>query len=260
MRINLTNPVNWKSPLNIGLVSWWLGLPQYSGGNTWHDLCRRNNGTLTNGPAWTPDSNGYSRLGYDGTSDYVACDRKTPESAKMSFVVVIRPSTFTLDTISRRVLHQSDGLGNNEISLYVSSAGKIGWYVYTIAYAFNLVSSASIVVGEWTHIACTRSGLTAATYINGALDSTTADSGGVPAATLPLNIGRVGYLGNGRYAGQIAEVRTYSVALSAAEIAAIYADSRTGYRRTLNHIRFPRLAKAPAAGGGLLLQRRRAAA
>lgn len=54
--LDLGNPVS-DHPLNRGLVAWWLGLPNNSGGGTLFDLCGRNPLALTNSPAWSPDRN-----------------------------------------------------------------------------------------------------------------------------------------------------------------------------------------------------------
>lgn len=68
-------PVNWSHPLNRGLVSWWLALPGGWGrGMQFRDLCGKNHGTLTNGPAWSSAMGrpgGWGSLKFDGSDDYV---------------------------------------------------------------------------------------------------------------------------------------------------------------------------------------------
>ena len=47
--VDWRQPINWADPLNDGLVSWWIAVPNYTAGTaTWRDLCQRNDGTLTN--------------------------------------------------------------------------------------------------------------------------------------------------------------------------------------------------------------------
>ena len=62
-------PVNWKHPLNRGLVSWWRVLPKFAGGLRFADLCHKNQGTLA-GPAWS--SPGRCSLSFDGVNDTVS--------------------------------------------------------------------------------------------------------------------------------------------------------------------------------------------
>lgn len=71
--IDLGDPVA-DHPLNYGLVAWWLGLPNTSGGGTLFDLVRQPgyDGTLTNGPTRTPDPSGFGGVAVtSGSSQYV---------------------------------------------------------------------------------------------------------------------------------------------------------------------------------------------
>ena len=70
-QINYSQPVNWRHPLNRGLISWLKALPKNASGIRFTDLCDRNHGTLVNGVTWgSPGGHG---LNFDGTNDYVNC-------------------------------------------------------------------------------------------------------------------------------------------------------------------------------------------
>src|ERR1700723_1877146 len=64
-RIDQRHPINWRHPLNEGLVSDWTGIPNWGGGGTvTRDLCRRNNGTFANWgggalPTWSASPYGF---------------------------------------------------------------------------------------------------------------------------------------------------------------------------------------------------------
>lgn len=62
--------VNWQCPLNRGLVSWWIALPDQQRGVIWRDICWRNHGTLTNMDPAT-DWVAARRLGGFGALDFV---------------------------------------------------------------------------------------------------------------------------------------------------------------------------------------------
>jgi len=72
-RLNLTNPLNRRHPLNLGRVAWWYS-PNESGwwgGDRWYDLCRRFDGAFADGAgvdtAWTQSPNGPPTPFFGGT-------------------------------------------------------------------------------------------------------------------------------------------------------------------------------------------------
>src|SRR5688572_20641043 len=64
--LNYGQAVNRAHPLNRGLVSWWMNLPQRGKGNTFFDIAGRNHGTLLNGPVWSgpPHPGGWGSLSF----------------------------------------------------------------------------------------------------------------------------------------------------------------------------------------------------
>lgn len=76
LSVNWQSPVDWRHPLNRGLVGWWLVVPHWSGGTVLRDLMGRHHGSLTNmAPAsdWLTSgrSGGWGALDFDGTDDRV---------------------------------------------------------------------------------------------------------------------------------------------------------------------------------------------
>lgn len=69
--IDLGNPVA-NHPLNQSLVSWWLPLPNNSGGTRLFDIGGGKHGTLTNGSSWSTAPNSFGAITLDGTNDYVS--------------------------------------------------------------------------------------------------------------------------------------------------------------------------------------------
>jgi hypothetical protein len=86
----------------------------------------------------------------------------------------------------------------------------------------------SVLTNQWTHLAGTYDGTALSIYVNGVPVSSVGLNGALVPSTSPLNIGRdpsnIGRL----FHGLIDEVSIYSRALSAGEIAAIYAAGAAG--------------------------------
>lgn len=49
--VDISSPINWESPLNRGLLRWWLCLPNQNHALTWRELTRRSDMTMGNGAA-----------------------------------------------------------------------------------------------------------------------------------------------------------------------------------------------------------------
>jgi hypothetical protein len=87
-------------------------------------------------------------------------------------------------------------------------------------------STTAIPVGTWTHVAVTQTGTTGRIYINGVLDGTATRSGTPATSTDPLTFGYAGF--HGYHYGSMDEVRMYTRALSASEIAKLAAGRPLG--------------------------------
>lgn len=69
--VNTQSPIVWDAPLNRGLLRWWLCLPNQNRGNTWRELTRKSDATITGatvaGSRGRPG--GWGCYEYNGTSD-----------------------------------------------------------------------------------------------------------------------------------------------------------------------------------------------
>lgn len=260
--LNLGQPVNWASPLNYGLVSWWMGMPNNQGGGTLFDLTRRSPGTLTNmdpSTDWVPDARPGSLgkcLDYDGSNDYVGVPYHTlwNTSDSQTFSIWIKPSSFSnydpffsrwLETANQRVW-----------ALALFSDAKV--YAYNCSdggATLGLLASASTLTANvWTHVCVTMDTTDASTgkkiYINGRLDASGAMTTLFDSTTAEVTIGRAEvFAASAHYfVGQANDARIYLGAKSAQDVWAIYTDSLTGYQQTLN--RWSRKAGRAASGKG----------
>lgn len=139
-RLNLTNPVNRKHPLNKGREAWWLALPDSGrfGGASWYDLCGRFHGVFESGsgspgPGWkdgVPDNGPPSlqfNAGGGGNGWNANCGGGSGLSFTDNFTVGIQFRPYTLDPID------INGLAGLIVKNHV--AFDTSWYLrqYTVS-------------------------------------------------------------------------------------------------------------------------------
>lgn len=115
-----------------------------------------------------------------------------------------------------------------------SGAPAVRWESSDRSVAFYKIGSGDIVASApqamqpftWTHVAVTHDGATASLYLDGALVVSAADSTSFTSATV-----RVGNDGTNNFSGRLDECVAWSVALTAEQIAAIYAQGPAAYPR-----------------------------
>ena len=80
----------------------------------------------------------------------------------------------------------------------------------------------TVVLNEWTHLACVYDRVAARVYVNGEEVAAAPATQPIPASSLPLGIGRVESLTSRNFDGLIDEVEIFNRALTEDEIRAIY--------------------------------------
>jgi hypothetical protein len=254
-QVDSTFPVNWQSPLNKGLVSWWLNLPNSGkrGGSTFRDLCNRNHGTLVNGPTWISSDRpgGCGALSFDGVDDYVE---------------VLSPvglpdidGTMSVSFWCKHNAGAAGGVGGGTaFSLIKDNSSSAN---NTIAVIFNnRFSVGHLVVDEWgsaVHRAeayldspngnwpddtwglftytCGVGGAGGKIYYNGRDITLSAATSAQSGAIGVIRIGSFNAAYPTPYYNRpIDDVRIFNRALNPSEVNAIYQDSKTKYKNTLN--------------------------
>ena len=245
--LDLGNPVA-KHPLNDGLLAWWLGLPNNSGGARFFDVSGHgNHGTLTSfgfsGPTtgWIPTPNGFQGLGLDGTDDRVVLPSVAIGTAHTVEVVFRRRSGTAFALV---------GATGSSYPAYYSG----GAFFYYASGSSGNSSGYTVVSGEWTHLVVARAGTELAWYANG-VPIGTATMGSNNAATL----NRLGSIDDSNnIAGDIAYCRVLNRGVSAGEAWASYDQWRRAWPDTLRRwSRKAWLMGGVASGGGGGNRRRR---
>lgn len=120
-------------------------------------------------------------------------------------------------------------IGKNERSfqlVILDSTNQARFLVFTNNSTFAyVVSTSSVIDGNWHHIAGTYDGSNVKLYIDGVYQGASALSGTVNAGT-NIGIGRASDIGDNtpNYSGMIDDVAIFSRALSASEVASLYAE------------------------------------
>jgi hypothetical protein len=235
--IDWSQPVNWDSPLNRGLVSWWLaGENPYWGGARFLDLCQRNPGTLTGGPTWQggkgrPGSCGAIDL--DGANDYVAVPASastTGLNTDWTAIVALRLDTIpniygilshAIDDTAGWTIVRNFGIGDN-FAVYDGAGYRSSGY--------------ALVAGVDYYIGVTASGTTLTFFVRapGVNHSATATYTSRTDANAGFAIGRFWSNVDAFYLdGQIFEVAMLNRAILQSEFETRYQDSLCGYPDTL---------------------------
>jgi len=262
--IDWRQPVNWSDPLNDGLVSWWLAIPNHtSGTSTWRDLCGKNDGTLTNfanvDQAWQTQgqAGGFGALEFDGTDDHVAADSVAALSSDVGTIAffvavdvddggendVVSISNNASSTRSELRLTADMRSGGDFIRPKMVIDGSTKWAAYTA------LDSLDAYVGRFLSVTVVQDGEQIACYFDGkpislTFDGTAETSAWISdllAASSPATCmtfagtRRAGSFGGwSAMGGRISDVRIWSRALTASEIQDYYHRSQRYYPGLLN--------------------------
>ncbi len=250
--VNTYEPVKLSSPLNRGLVSWWLALPQgqWAGGLSVRDLMNRHHMTLQNSSQWSGPNierkGGFGRIEYDGSSEYAS----TPGVSSLSFGDGSADSPFTVmcwafmnDASAFRAMTRNTA--SSVWAFGTSPTDNLHFICYDDSAGKNISASTTgtltALEGTWVHIVGTYNGVGNETglfvYVNGVQQAASQTTGGgyismEPLPDVDLEFGRIV---EASYAdGLMDDYRIHNRELSAEEIQQIYTDSLNGYKDSLN--------------------------
>ena len=177
----------------------------YTGSGTdWKDLSSQsNNGTLTNGPTYVPNSNG-GYFDFDGTNDYINANTALPDSfflgnSTISFWIYF--NTIDSDSQGQAILHHGTNSSMSGFHI-MQRESKVNIDLWGTA----LQTASTFSVSTWYNLTITHNNTTNACviYINGSLD-----------ASDTLSASYTGSGNNCRIAGPIIESGVYHDELDA---------------------------------------------
>ena len=204
-----------------GLVANWK-LNQTSGTVATDSSILLNNGTYTNGvvlaAAGPYPGAGDKAADFDGSNDYVATSNEYNYdfSSPMSVAAWIKVDTFTKayqaivtkgDTSWRLTRDNT----NNTVRFSCNGLTTTG-----------VASLTSVNDGAWHHVVGVYTGSLLQIYIDGVLNNSVAATGAISRNSFTVQIGRNAEVTSKEFDGRIHDVRIYSVALSASNVAELY--------------------------------------
>jgi hypothetical protein len=197
-----------------GLLAWWTG-----DGNA-NDVISGNGGTLVNGATYAAGMV-EEAFSFDGVDDYVQVSGMMADFGSNLFSVAFWMNSNNAGNIAY-ILGKShpDGGQGWDIRLHdnrIQVVGVDGWPAQ-----YNIQTEQVIVASQWHHVAVTATATAVDVYVDGILRG----SSGRQAISLASNPFRMGYttnFGGTPFNGLLDEVQIYDRALSAEEIAALYA-------------------------------------
>jgi hypothetical protein len=206
-----------RADITSNLIARWQ-FDENAGTTTADSSGNGNTGTLTNGAAWAAGRLN-SCIEFDGTNDRVSTDLDYTGD-NVTIAAWIYPHSFGGNN-KGRVIDSGQSL------FFVDTGGSVTngiSYIANGASTSQVFNSNTIVLNAWQHVCIvyTSSNSTGLLYINGELVSTNT---GIPYGSGATNaqIGGRASANDRNFDGLIDEVRIYSRALSAADVAELYA-------------------------------------
>ncbi len=279
--VDTCQPLNMSHPLNRGLVSRWQNLPlgQWGRGTTFRDLNRAsvNDGTLNGALAWAGSAGrrgGHGRLsGFAGgatTSTYVDCGSSASlnPTGGLTLACWIYPTAFASANGESWCIGRDDNVLGRSYSFGFGTATASWFQINGSGSTFTGTATPSnwLTANEWNWLCATASSAGGA-YYTASPTSGLVNRGATTWATPNTTTGST-CLGRRTFAanqdgmvGSMDAAVIYNRALSASEVAALYAEELAGCPEILRWVRPAKRwsTQVPAAAtGGLLLRRRRA--
>jgi len=212
-RVNSAN--SQVDALERGLAGYWK-LDDGSGTTATDASTNGNTSTLTNGPTWTTGQIG-GAVSFDGSDDYVnttstidtslytVCSWVYPQSNGLYQRIITTPSGNT----HKWLLSFSDAVSNSQFVFSRNSGSEMG------------KGTGATSLNTWHHVCGVWDGTTLSVYLDGVSKSNSVEAGWLYGAGSGLRMGR---RHDNQYPlnGRLDEVRVYTRALSAEEIAKLY--------------------------------------
>ncbi len=230
--------INPASPLNDGLLAWYLAHPAYFGGAVWPDLSGNGHDGVLDADGLADQWTATSHVGGFGSLDFAG-------DGANNIVLAAVPLTFSAGlTISAWVNVRSNSHDSTRVWATASSSRVLELFASSTNQRFGFTGPGGVEVvptfagfnyGAWYHVTVTVTGLPsmeAIPYVNGVaarspIGVSLSDASVIGIGGTPLSRSR------NEFDGPLDDVRIHNRVLSPTEIAAYYAESLGGYKTVL---------------------------
>ena len=128
---------------------------------------------------------------FDGSGDYLGIANQTALHLGASDFSIECWTYLTSTSGAQRPISQNDT--NYEFAFYIANGGGITAYSFQSNGTQNFgINGGTLVIGQWYHLACTRTGSTVAFFVNGVRQGTATFSGTISTSTSGWDIGAIG--------------------------------------------------------------------
>lgn len=250
--INPSNPVNWHSPLNRGLIAWWTPINRFSG-NVFPDAIARNHGGLIANPTWAIGQHGPA-VTLNGTSQYISVnDSELMRPAQLTFSAWVKIDNLSTikSTIVTKNVNSAWSPPYTSFQMYLRGASSQATMAVAIGSSYYPVTVSATLTADYELWTLTVSGSLYRLYRNRTKIAEAGMGGPINYGAYPILIGA--YKNGGTpgeiFDGKIREVRFYNRSLDPGDVAKLYDEISCGNPTVFNRIqgRLPRLA---ASTGG----------
>ena len=177
-----------------------------------------NQGTVS-GATRTASGRHGAALSFDGVNDWVTISDANSLDLTGAMTLEAWVNPVALAAGSWATVAMKERSSNLSYALYANTdTNRPSGHAFIGGVDRDVRGTAQVAVGTWTHLAVTYDGANLRYYVNGALTATQARTGAITVGTGALRLGGNGSWGE-YFNGRIDEVRVYSNALTAAQIA-----------------------------------------
>ena len=184
-------------------------------GTAWNDVSgNSNNGTLTNGPAFSSADGGSILL--DGTDDYIngVHNSQLDTTGDITAEIWFQLTDTATDWV--RVFGKGDSSHRTFGLWYNTGASKFLYQRYTGGTSVGINITVTVTLNTWFHMVGTSSGSSHVLYLNGKAIGSATNGLTALSSTDPYKIGYAGY--HTYHQGNIANCKIYNRGLTAAEV------------------------------------------
>jgi len=187
------------------------------------------NGTLAAGTATYVTGQEGSAFSFDGSSYITASDTGLPTGTNV--VSVSSWVYFPAFSGNQVITEYGNEVAGNSFLLLFDSTGKLN---FSNRSTTTVISTTSLSVNTWYYITTVYNGTNALVYINGVLDKTTAITVNTTlGGANKLSLGAAGD-GTSKITGRLDEFRYYNIALTQAQVSALYMNGKFAQSHTFD--------------------------